>query len=150
MNSLERKQFTFYVSFYKAVGWISDPAQRAAVYDAICAYGLNGTDIDPATLGVEGAIAWEVIAPVLEAGRQKAVAGQLGGAVSPNASKDKVKDKVKDKSKDKDKNKNKEKKKNNGYLSLSASNGEILGDAERFAIQKMLRESEEYAKGEGR
>lgn len=42
----ERSQFTFYASFFKAIGRIKDDAARAQAYDAICAYALTGVEPD--------------------------------------------------------------------------------------------------------
>lgn len=41
---MERSQFTFYESFYRAVRRIKKKADRAEAYDAICAYALYGTE----------------------------------------------------------------------------------------------------------
>lgn len=41
---MNRTQFTFYESFFKAVSRIKDDAERAYAYDAICAYALYGEE----------------------------------------------------------------------------------------------------------
>ncbi len=101
---MNRKQFTFYSSFFTAVSRFEDPAIRGLLYDCICQYALTGT-LPEVLLTPSAWAAMDVIKPVLEAGRSKARLGQMGGEVSPNASKRKDKDKVKDKVKDKDKHK---------------------------------------------
>ena len=106
---MNRKQFTFYSSFFTAVSRFEDPITRASLYDCICQYALTGKAIK-AELSPAAQAAMDVIFPVLESGRNKALQGKKGGEVSPNASKDKIKEK--DKTKDKTKNKTKNKEKN--------------------------------------
>lgn len=83
----ERSQFTFYESFYRAISRIKDNSDRAATYDAICAYALYGTMPDLDTLPDASAIAFELIKPNLDASRKKASNGRKGGASKQNASK---------------------------------------------------------------
>ena len=70
---MERKQFTFYRSFFDAVSRIRRKSVRADVYDAICQYGLNGEKPDLDSLSSEAAVALTLIMPVLETGTRKAV-----------------------------------------------------------------------------
>ena len=72
---MERKQFTFYVSFFQAVQLISRPTERCRVYEAICRYGLFGEEPDREQLGAAADMAWQLIQPVLDAGRRKAAGG---------------------------------------------------------------------------
>ena len=76
---MDRKQFTFYESFYKAAKRIKDPSARAEVYDAICEYALYGNEPDIDALSEMAAIAFELIKPNLDASRKKAESGKLGG-----------------------------------------------------------------------
>lgn len=76
---MDRTQFTFYESFYKAVKRIKDPSTRAEVYDAICEYALYGNEPDIDALSEMAAIAFELIKPNLDASRKKAESGKLGG-----------------------------------------------------------------------
>ena len=76
---MERSQFTFYESFFRAVSRIRKAADRAAAYDAICAYALYGTDPDMDKLPDAAAIAFEVARPNLDASRRKASNGKRGG-----------------------------------------------------------------------
>lgn len=76
---MERAQFTFYESFYKAVQRIRDIEVRAAAYDVICAYALYGEMPDLDTLPDAVALAFELIKPNLDASRKKAESGKRGG-----------------------------------------------------------------------
>lgn len=76
---MDRTQFTFYESFYKAAKRIKDPSARAEVYDAICEYALYGNEPDIDALFEMAAIAFELIKPNLDASRKKAESGKLGG-----------------------------------------------------------------------
>ena len=85
---MERSQFTFYESFFRAVSRIRKAADRAAAYDAICAYALYGTDPDMDKLPDAAAIAFEVARPNLDASRRKASNGKRGGELKkPEANK---------------------------------------------------------------
>lgn len=112
---MERGQFTFYASFYKAIRRIRNKAARADAYDAICAYALDGTEPDMEKLSDAAAIAFEIAQPILEAGRRKAESGgiktkkdeikiendEIKTEKSGSKGKDKDKEKEKDKVKDK-------------------------------------------------
>lgn len=76
---MDRTQFTFYESFYKAAKRIKDSSARAEVYDAICEYALYGDEPDIDALSEMAAIAFELIKPNLDASRKKAESGKLGG-----------------------------------------------------------------------
>ena len=84
---MERTQFTFYESFYRAISRIKNDSDRAATYDAICAYALYGTMPDLDSLPDASAIAFELIKPNLDASRKKAVSGKLGGSSKQTGSK---------------------------------------------------------------
>lgn len=77
---MEREQFTFYRSFFQALRRIKNDADRAAAYDAICEYALNGNLPDVDSLCDVAAVAFELIRPNLDASRKKAKAGQEGGS----------------------------------------------------------------------
>ena len=77
---MERKQFTFYISFFKAIQHIRSKAARADAYDAICAYAFHETVPDLDRLPPPAAMAFEAAQPVLDAGRRKAQSGAAGGA----------------------------------------------------------------------
>lgn len=76
----ERKQFTFYLSIFKALRKIKKKADRADAYDAICAYALFGEEPDMDKLPDSVSIAFELIRPVLDASRRKAKNGKQGGS----------------------------------------------------------------------
>lgn len=95
---LERKQFTFYVSFANAVLRIKDDSSRAQAYDAIVKYAIWGELPDLNSMSESAAIAFDLIRPNLDSSRKKAEAGENGG--KQNKSKSKAKRKQ---------NKNKEK-----------------------------------------
>ena len=76
----ERKQFTFYLSIFKALRKIKKKPDRADAYDAICAYALFGEDPDLDQLPDSVSIAFELIRPVLDASRRKAKNGKQGGS----------------------------------------------------------------------
>src|SRR5699024_9758660 len=76
---MNRTQYTFYESFYRAAKRIKDPTARVAVYDAICEYALYGKEPDVDVLSEMAAIAFELIKPNLDASRKKAESGKLGG-----------------------------------------------------------------------
>lgn len=122
---MQRKQFTFYASFYTTIRRIPGKTARADAYDAICDFALNGVSPDLDKLSAAAAMAFVAIQPNLEASRRKAASGSLGGSGKRTASnanakrtesnanakqtESKDKDKNKDKSKDKDKIENKNK-----------------------------------------
>lgn len=76
----ERKQFTFYLSIFKALRKIKKKPDRADAYDAICAYALFGEEPDLDKLPDSVSIAFELIRPVLDASRRKAKNGKQGGS----------------------------------------------------------------------
>ena len=81
---MERTQYTFYESFYKALSRIRRDADRAKAYDAITRFALYGEEPDLDTLPDNVAIAFEVIRPNLEASRRKAEGGSKGKPTKDN------------------------------------------------------------------
>ncbi len=77
---LQRKQFTFYRSFFEAISAIGSKARRAELYDIVCDYALNGTMPDMDALTAIQRSSMRLIMPVLDTARQKAEAGVLGGS----------------------------------------------------------------------
>lgn len=75
----ERKQFTMYESIYKSLQRIRKKQDRADAYDAICAYALYNQKPDLESLSEAGAIVFELIQPVLDTARKKAVGGMQSG-----------------------------------------------------------------------
>lgn len=84
---MERTQFTFYESFFKAISRIKKKSDRAEAYDAICAYALYGIEPDMDNMPDAAAIAYELSKPNLDASRRKADSGKKGGSVKQNDSK---------------------------------------------------------------
>lgn len=76
----ERKQFTFYLSIFKAIRKIKKKTDRADAYDAICAYALFGEEPDLDAMTDSVSIAFELIRPVLDASRRKSKSGKQGGS----------------------------------------------------------------------
>lgn len=109
---MERTQFTFYDSFFKAIRRIKKKADRADAYDAICAYALHGEEPDLEAMSDSAAIAFELSKPNLDSSRRKAQSGSKGGSTKQAESKPEANDKQtasKNKKEDKKKNKNKNK-----------------------------------------
>ena len=69
---MTRNQFTFYRSFFTALGRIRKKSARADAYDAICRYALNGELPDTDKLDATSGAVMELILPVLKSGRKKA------------------------------------------------------------------------------
>lgn len=88
---MERTQFTFYESFYKALSRIRKDADRAKAYDAITRFALYGEEPELDDLPDNVAIAFELVRPNLEASRRKAEAGRKGGESKPEANASKSK-----------------------------------------------------------
>lgn len=72
----ERKQFTFYRSYYDAISELPKKDQAALIL-AICAYALYETP--PKGLSIAASTAFKLIKPTLDSGRKKAENGALGG-----------------------------------------------------------------------
>lgn len=77
---MDRTQFTFYESFAKAILRIKKKADKADAYDAIVAYALYGIMPDLDAMSPIAAIVFEGAKPNLDASRQKASNGKLGGS----------------------------------------------------------------------
>ena len=90
----ERKQFTFYLSIFKAIRKIKKKTDRADAYDAICAYALFGEEPELESMTDSVSIAFELIRPVLDASRRKSKSGKQGGS-KPKQNESKPEAKVK-------------------------------------------------------
>ena len=75
----QRKQFTFYRSYYEAIAKLDDPLQRAEIYEILIQYALDGTEPDPDSLPGPVSMAYLLIRPTLDASRRKAMSGKRGG-----------------------------------------------------------------------
>ncbi len=67
---MEREQFTFYRSYWKALSVLSKK-DRLTLYEAIIQYGLNGTE--PEGLTNKQASIFAMALPSLRSGRRKAI-----------------------------------------------------------------------------
>lgn len=110
---MERTQFTFYESFFKAISRIKKKSDRADAYDAICAYALYGDDPDLEKMPDAAAIAFELSKPNLDASRRKATSGKKGGSAKQTGSKSEANDKQTGSKKEKEKENKKEIEKEN-------------------------------------
>lgn len=77
---MQRTQFTFYESFFKAVSRIKKKQDRADVYDMICAYALYQEEPNLDTASDAVAIAFELLRPVLDKAKERAESGKKGGS----------------------------------------------------------------------
>lgn len=77
---LQRKQFTFYRSFFEAIETITVKHQKADMYTMVCDYALNGILPDMERLTAIQKANMRIIMPFLDTARQKAEAGLLGGS----------------------------------------------------------------------
>ena len=69
---MERKQFTFYESFYRAMRKIKNKAVRADIFDSICAYALYEVAPDEDAINPVALAIFEMARPVLDTARKKA------------------------------------------------------------------------------
>lgn len=81
---MQRTQFTFYESFFKAISRIKKKADRADAYDIICSYALYQKEPDLDSVSDAVAIAFELLRPVLDKAREKAESGKKGGSKEEN------------------------------------------------------------------
>lgn len=81
---MQRTQFTFYESFFKAISRIKKKADRADAYDIICSYALYQKEPDLDSVSDAVAIAFELLRPVLDKAREKAESGKKGGSKDEN------------------------------------------------------------------
>lgn len=83
---MERKQFTFYESWYTSISRIKKAADRAKAYDTICTYALRGIEPDIEDLPDIVAVIFENAKPNIDASRKKAESGKKGGESKQGAS----------------------------------------------------------------
>ena len=69
---MERKQITFYRSFYEAIRRLRRKADRCDAYDALLAYAFFEVMPDLEELEPQVAALFELIKPTLDTGRRKA------------------------------------------------------------------------------
>ena len=76
---MKRKQFTFYRSFFNAMSEMS-MEERGVAVSWVCEFALDG--IEPPPMRGNQKIFRDLVQPVLESGRNKAMAGRNGGRAS--------------------------------------------------------------------
>lgn len=106
---MERSQFTFYESFFRALKRIRKKADRADAYDAICDYALNGVLPDLDAMPDAAAIAFDLIRPNLDSAKRKSDGGKKSktssednGKITARYEKDASKEKEKEIEKEKE------------------------------------------------
>ena len=77
---MQRTQFTFYESFFKAVSRIKKKADKADAYDMICAYALYQEEPNLESASDAVAIAFELLRPVLDKAKERSESGKKGGS----------------------------------------------------------------------
>lgn len=77
---MQRSQFTFYESFFKAISRIKKKQDRADAYDMICSYALFQIEPDLESASDAVAIAFELLRPVLDKAKERAENGKKGGS----------------------------------------------------------------------
>ena len=82
---MQRTQFTFYESFFKAISRIKKKADRADAYDIICSYALYQKEPDLDSVSDAVAIAFELLRPVLDKAKERAESGKKGGSKDENS-----------------------------------------------------------------
>ena len=87
---MERKQFTFYKSFYTAIRRFKRKSDRCDAYEAMFEYVFFGVMPELEKLSPGVASNFELIQPTLDAGRKKAENGIIGGRIKPTESKPKA------------------------------------------------------------
>lgn len=90
---MNRKQFTFYESFYCAIKRIKNKTAQRDAFVVLCEYALNGKEPDLDKLPDSVAIAFELVRPTLDASRRKAESGKKGGSRKQTGSKSEANDK---------------------------------------------------------
>lgn len=115
---MEREQFTFYKSFAKAIQKIRKAADRAAAYDAVVNYALDGSLPDLDKLPDSVCIVFELVRPNLDASRRKAQGGKngrkTGDTDESEESSEEDTDKIEESSEEDTDNKKKDKKEGEG------------------------------------
>lgn len=79
---MERTQFTFYESFFKAISRIKKKSDQADAYNIICKYALMQEEPDLDSVSDSAAIAFELLRPVLDKAKERAESGKRGGSKS--------------------------------------------------------------------
>ena len=71
-NTMERKQFTFYRSFYVSIEKLQTNKEKLQAYETICRYALYGQEPDISKMKPSVATLFEIIRPVLDTAHKRA------------------------------------------------------------------------------
>lgn len=69
---MERKQFTFYRSFFESIEKLPTKKEKAQAFDTICRYAFFGEEPDAKTIKPSVATLFEVVKPILETANKRA------------------------------------------------------------------------------
>lgn len=69
---MQRKQFTFYRSFWEAIEKLPTNKEKLQAYQAVCGFALDEKEPDPNTIKPTAATVFCVIRPTLETAQRKA------------------------------------------------------------------------------
>lgn len=69
---MERKQFTFYRSFYENIEALQTNKEKLQAYQLICGYALSGTEPDLTDKKPCSAAVFRAVRPVLDTARRRA------------------------------------------------------------------------------
>ena len=69
---MERKQFTFYRSFYENIEKLQTNKEKLQAYQLICGFALDGTEPDLDTKKPCAATVFRAVRPVLETAHRRA------------------------------------------------------------------------------
>lgn len=139
---MERKQITFYLSFFKAIRRIKKKTDRCDAYDALFDYAFSGISPDMDKLPDSAAIAFELVKPNIDASNKKAISGAKGGSAKQIESKPEANGKQ-TASKKEGKKEKEDKKENECYIgpetppviSLPLNDGTEFGVTESMVIE---------------
>lgn len=79
---MERKQFTFYRSFYETIEHLKTNKEKLQAYQALCDYAFRGIEPDLYAIKSGAATVFRIGKPILDTALKRAKAGQLGGLAS--------------------------------------------------------------------
>ena len=69
---MERKQFTFYRSFYESIQKLPTNKEKLQAYQLICGFALNGAEPDLNAKKPTAATVFRIARPVLETAHKRA------------------------------------------------------------------------------
>ena len=73
---MERTQFTFYDSFFRAISRIKSKAARCDAYDALCQYALYGIEPDIGKMKGSAAIAFDLMREDIQKEMRQSIEGR--------------------------------------------------------------------------